>query len=138
MTKTEIYSDFLTTEGYRPSLDKDGDLTFKHERINFILFANEKDEEFFKLMIPFFWPIESEEERERAARVMHRLNAEYKAAKFYPIDGDVCVCVECFFETPEHFKKVFGRCIDLLAAAMREFRQHMREETPSKPPLAEA
>ena len=101
MTKTELYSDYLTQEGYRPSLDKDGDLTFKHERINFILFANEKDEEFFKLMIPFFWPIESEEERERAGRVMHRLNAEYKAAKFYPIDDDVCVCVECFFETPD-------------------------------------
>ena len=32
MTKTESYLEFLTAEGYRPALDDDKDITFKHER----------------------------------------------------------------------------------------------------------
>ncbi len=138
MTKTEIYLEFLNTEGYRPALDEDQDITFKHERINYILFPNEKDETFFRLMIPFFWELETPEENERASKVMMKLNADYKAAKFYVMQNDVCVAAEAFYSKPEDVKPLIGRYIDLLASAMREFRQLMREEAPPAPPLAQA
>jgi hypothetical protein len=137
MTKTEIYMNWLTEQGYRPELDKDGDVAFKHERINFVLFSNEKDETFFRLMVPFFWELESEEETERATKTIMKLNTDYKAAKFYIMQEDVCVAIESFYQKPEDVFPVLGRQIDLLASAMREFRQLMREEAP-KPPLAQA
>jgi hypothetical protein len=139
MTKVETYMDILRTEGYRPELDQDGDVAFKHERIHFVVFANEKDEQFFRLMIPYFWPIESDEERARATKYIMQLNLEYKAAKFYLVrDGtDVCVVIEAFYAKPEDVKPVLGRCIDLSASAMREFQSLMRDSAP-KPPTAEA
>ena len=138
MTKTESYLEFLTAEGYRPALDDDKDITFKHERISFILFPNEKDETFFRLMIPFFWELETPEETERATGVMMKLNADYKAAKFYIMQNDVCVAAEAFYSKPDDAKPLIGRYIDLLSSAMREFRQTMRDEAPPAPPLAQA
>ena len=138
MTKTESYLEFLTAEGYRPALDDDKDITFKHERICFILFPNEKDDTFFRLMIPFFWELETPEETERATNVMMKLNADYKAAKFYIMQNDVCVAAEAFYSKPDDAKPLIGRYIDLLSSAMREFRQTMRDEAPPSPPLAQA
>ena len=137
MQKTEMYQEHLRGEGYRPEIDKDGDIVFKHERITFVLFANEDDEQYFKLMVPYFWELETPEETERAVRVMTRLNREYKAAKFCQTGDDVSLFVECFYEHPEQCKPVFARYVDLLAAAMREFKQLMLEEAP-RPPIAEA
>ncbi len=137
MTKTETYMAWLNEQGYRPELDNDQDISFKHERINFVLFANEKDETFFRLMVPYFWELESEEETERATKVIMKLNTDYKAAKFYIMQNDVCVAIENFYGKIEDVFPVLGRQIDLLASAMREFRQLMREEAP-KPPLAQA
>ncbi len=137
MTKTETYMAWLNEQGYRPELDNDQDIAFKHERINFVLFANEKDETFFRLMVPFFWELETEEETERATKVIMKLNTDYKAAKFYIMQNDVCVAIESFYGQVEDVFPVLGRQIDLLASAMREFRQVMREEAP-KPPLAQA
>jgi hypothetical protein len=138
MTKTELFLEYLTTEGYRPSLDEDQDITFKHERINYILFPNEKDDTFFRLMIPFFWELETPEETERATKVMMKLNADYKAAKFYVMQNDVCVAAEAFYAKPEDVKPLLGRYIDLLASAMREFRQLMRDEPAPSTPMAQA
>jgi hypothetical protein len=138
MTKTELFLEYLTTDGYRPTLDEDNDISFKHERINYILFPNEKDETFFRLMIPFFWELETPEETERAMKVMMKLNADYKAAKFYVMQNDVCVAAEAFYAKPEDVKTLLGRYIDLLASAMREFRQLMRDEAPPAAPLAQA
>ncbi|MFN3267530.1 MAG: YbjN domain-containing protein [Deinococcales bacterium] len=137
MTKTEGYINWLTEQGYRPEIDKDGDVTFKHERIHFVLFSNEKDEAFFRLMVPFFWELESEEETERASKVIMKLNSDYKAAKFYIVQVGVCVVIESFYAKYDDVFPVLGRQIDLLASAMREFCQTMREEAP-KPPLAQA
>jgi hypothetical protein len=137
MTKTDSYLEYLRQEGYRPELDNDNDIVFKHERITFVLFANEDDEAYFKLMIPFFWKLESAEETDRAIRFMNQLNTEYKAAKFCPTGDNVSVFAECFYDQPDQYKPVFARYVDLLATAMREFRQLMLEESP-KPPVAEA
>jgi Putative bacterial sensory transduction regulator len=138
MTKTQIYLDYLREEGYRPELDKDGDVVFKHERVTFIIFANEDDEQYFKMMIPYFWELETAEETDRAMRVMMRLNREYKAAKFCETGEDVSLFVECFYETADGFKSVFARYVDLLSSALREFRQLMQEETPQARPIAQA
>ena len=138
MTKTQMYLDYLREEGYRPELDKDGDVVFKHERVTFIIFANEDDEQYFKMMVPYFWELETAEETDRAVRVMMRLNREYKAAKFCETGEDVSLFVECFYDTADGFKSVFARYVDLLSSALREFRQLMQEETPQARPIAQA
>jgi hypothetical protein len=117
MTKTQLYMDYLREEGYRPELDKDGDVVFKHERVTFIIFANEDD---------------------RAMRVMMRLNRAYKAAKFCETGEDVSLFVECFYAQADGFKPVFARYVDLLSSALREFRQLMVEEKPHERPVAQA
>jgi hypothetical protein len=138
MTKTETYMAWLNEQGYRPELDNDQDISFKHERINFVLFANEKDETFFRLMVPYFWELETEEETQKATTTIMKLNTDYKAAKFYIMQNDVCVAIECFYAKIEDVFPILGRQIDLLASAMREFRQLMREDTTPKPPMAQA
>lgn len=61
--RTELYRNFLAEEGYAARIDDDGDVVFKCERMTFFISADEDDEDFFSLVCPHFWPIDSEEAR---------------------------------------------------------------------------
>ena len=59
--------DFLQEEGYRPSQDEDGDIVFKHEAVTYLLFVEEEDTNYFRLVYPAFWEISTPDEEEKAA-----------------------------------------------------------------------
>ncbi|MCL6595365.1 MAG: hypothetical protein K6V73_04045, partial [Firmicutes bacterium] len=57
--RAQGYLEFLAEEGYRPRLDADGDVVFKVEGGAYYILLDE-DEEFFRLIYPNFWPLETE------------------------------------------------------------------------------
>ena len=126
-TKADLYLEYLREEGYRPELDADGDVKFKHEGRTYYLLVEEEDRPYFRLIAPYFWSIESEEERERALRVMANVNADLKVVKIYPTREDTTASVELFLVPIESFRAVFPRCMSLLANAVSRFIQGMRE-----------
>jgi hypothetical protein len=57
-----IYLDFLSKEGYRPRINEDGDIDFKHEGTEYTVEIIEDDSQYFRLCCAI-WPIEGAEER---------------------------------------------------------------------------
>ncbi len=121
-----MYYEFLKEEGYVPRYDADGDIVFKVEGMSYVLFPSEDDDEYFRLSLPNFWKIESDEERQRALVAACRVNAEIKVVKVYPVADNVWASVEMLFDPPDAFKPVFSRALRVIRAGVEHFASIMR------------
>ena len=124
--RAEMYRGFLAEEGYVPKIDGDGDVTFKYEGGGYFIGVDEKDEEFFRLVFPSFWSIESEVEREKVAKAALQATAETKVAKVFPVRDNTWASIEMFCSPPEAFKAVFRRSLSALQASVESFREGMQ------------
>jgi hypothetical protein len=124
-----MYSDFLDKEGYKPSIDSDGDVVFKVERRTFWIDVDEKDPESFRIVFSNFWEIESLAEKLKVYEVMNFINRTTKVAKVFlsPREDDVSMDANIFVKEPEDFKFHFPRMLDLLLYEIDEFREKMNQ-----------
>jgi hypothetical protein len=125
--KLDLYSNYLRSEGYVPEVDKDGDLVFKVEGGTYVLFTHEDDPEYFFILFPSFWPIESEKERSEAYVAANLATAKTKVAKVYVLGDNVSASVELLFGDPEQFKPIFRRALSMLRGAVGMFAEKMKE-----------
>jgi len=122
-----LYRDFLDGEGYRPQIDGDGDVAFKHEGGNYVIIIDDDDDEFFRLVYPGFWEIENEPERAKVAQAALHATAQTKVAKVFPVRDNTWASIEMFCSPPETVKTVFRRCLSALRAGVEKFKTAMRE-----------
>lgn len=125
--RAQMYKDFLSEEGYAPKLDEDGDVAFKCEGLNYLILIDEDDDEYFHLVFPGFWPIESEAEREQVLQAAAQATANTKVAKVFPVRDTTWAAIEMFCDPPESFKPVFRRSMSALRAGVQSFVDKMRE-----------
>jgi hypothetical protein len=133
MTRTDIYMEFLAEEGFRPKLDEDGDITFRCEGKTFLIFRSHGDEQLFRLGALWIWPIESEEERQRALVAAAETTAQLKVVKVFPMNDDIWATVELLFEEPGQVRAVFPRALALCQAGVEQFGSKMRESAVPEP-----
>ena len=126
MSKSEMFLEYLRQEGYAPRFEDD-DVIFKYEGKTFLLNCDEEDKSFFRLLLPAFWEIESEEEERRALKAINAVNLRMKVIKVFSIHQNVWASVELFLDPFESFKLVLDRCLDLLVSGMHDFRKAMSE-----------
>lgn len=124
--KVRVLSEYLRGEGYLPSVDEDNDIVFKHEGASYIIVLDDKDDEFFRIVFPNFWPIESEPEREKVGRAALAATAAIKVAKVFPVSDNVWATIELFSSDIENSKAVFSRSMLALRAAVRKFAEAMQ------------
>jgi hypothetical protein len=126
--RTRMYRDFLLREGYAPTVDRDGDVSFKYEGRTYYILAQDDDEMFFRLIYPNFWSIESESERAKVKAAALYANAQTKVVKVFPVEDNTWATIEMFFCPPEAFKAVFHRALRALSAGIEAFRSKMNED----------
>ncbi|GHU24074.1 hypothetical protein FACS1894164_09820 [Spirochaetia bacterium] len=121
-----MYLNYLQEEGYRPNIDEDGDVHFKSEGDNYYIIVNDDDPEFFQLLYPNFWEIESEDERIDVALAASYATMQTKVAKIYLTDyDDTSVSVEIYLNNPEDFKTMFPRMLSAIDTALNAFYEWM-------------
>lgn len=125
--KQDFYMEFLREEGYRPQIDEDGDIVFKHESQSYLLFIEESDSGYFRLVFPAFWEISSPDEEEKASQIIMTINAEMKVVKLYQLADKMWAAVEMFCDPMENCKSVFQRCLRVLQLSSNRFCEQMRE-----------
>lgn len=122
----DMYVRFLQSEGYHPELDKDGDVVFKSEGKVYLIIADEKDPNYFRLIFPNFWSIDSEAERQKVLVAADYATGRTKVAKVHTVQNNVWASTEMFFGKPEQFKEVFSRAMSALQASVANFVEKMR------------
>lgn len=120
------YLDFLAAEGFRPEVDEEGDIRFRHEGRTLFLFRDEKDSDYFRIALPGAWECESAEEEARALAAVNAVNRDLKTVKCVLVDGVVWITVEQFYDRPEAFRPVFPRLLDVIGSAKWQLRERMR------------
>jgi hypothetical protein len=126
----KLYLGVLADEGYAPELDSDGDVRFKHEGKNYFIEVREDDPFFFRVVLPNFWEIESDEEHVRAIRAANAVTGDIPVAKVFGLRGDTWCAVEMFLPSQESFEPVFNRCLLVIQQAVNHFTVLMREGFP--------
>jgi predicted aspartyl protease len=127
----QLYLDYLAGEGYRPTVDSDGDVIFKDEGKTYYIEVDTNDAEYFRLVFPNFWEIESDAERERVIRAANYATMKTKVAKVYMrSDGkDTVASIEMFLSQPEQFKAVFPRAMSALRSSVNNFVEAMKQSS---------
>ncbi|KOO23014.1 secreted protein [Chrysochromulina tobinii] len=111
----KLYVDFLTEEGYKPTVDSDGDVMFKKEGLLYYIFPERNDPQHFRIVLPNIWKIEDETERLQVLTACDFANSKTKVVKiFTTVKKNVWVSAELFVNKPEDFKPLFDRCISAI------------------------
>ena len=87
---------------------------------------SEKGDEFFRLVYPNFWEIESDEERIKAYIAASTATANVKVVKVHPQGDNVWASIEMFISPMENFQAVFARSMSALQSGIKRFRDEMK------------
>jgi hypothetical protein len=127
----DVYFKYLTDQGYRPEYDKDGDVSFKKEGGTYLIMVDEKDEQFFQLAYPNFWPLKSDEERKRALEASNFANTKTKVTKVsVTANNNVWANIELFVAKREDFIPVLDRALSAIGTGIKRFAEKMKEGEP--------
>lgn len=122
-----LYMETLAEEGYRPKLDEDGDIVFKSEGRTLYIRMYPDDPEYMQLVLPNFWKIESETEREMALLAANHATRVTKVAKVFVTKANTCASIEMFLPEPALFGKILNRSVVALRNGAEHFAEKMQE-----------
>ncbi len=123
-----MYMEYLKSEGYPAELDDDGDVLFKFEGNTYFIQIDPNDTEFFRIVLPNFWPLKDDNERQKVLEALNYANAESKTAKVFIVRDNVWASIEIFVATPEDFKSIFKRSMSALQYGVYNFVMKMKEK----------
>jgi hypothetical protein len=126
--RQRIYMAHLRAEGYTPTIDDDGYISFKREGYTYYIYIDSTDPSFLFIQLPTIKTINSDADMIRAADAISYANRRTKVAKAYIAgspDQWVSIGAEAFLENPDHFAVLFGRLMTGISAAKENFESNM-------------
>ena len=127
----DMYVEYLKSEGYLPTVDKDGDVVFKYEGSTYFISVDEDDPQFFEVIYPTFWELDSEREKALAQKVALKVTNSTKGIKVFLSrrETNVSISSETFLKNPEDFKDFFPRILNIIPFARKKFIEGMRGDS---------
>jgi hypothetical protein len=120
MSKLQTYRDYLTKQGYCPQAHDDY-VAFNYQGGTYLLPAEDQDPTYFRLILPNFWPIASEQERTRANAAACDVTASLKGVKVFPLGNAISATVEIFLPHQDAWTEVFARALHVLQLGAHSF-----------------
>lgn len=125
--REKIILKYLKEQGYHVKVDKDGDIVFKCESMNLAIIVDDDDEDFFRLILPNFWEIESEAELDQVLLASSEINHEIKLIKITTSDMETHANVEMLITSAQDIIKIFEKSLRCIQHATYRFSEKMRE-----------
>jgi hypothetical protein len=122
----ELFIDVLEMINVEGEIDGDGDVQFEYQDHSYFLEVNENDTEFYRLVLPNIWPIESELERLKVFKAIDEVNKTKKVVKAYTTNDNVWITVEMFMDKPDNFIGSFERQFEVINGAVELFVEKMQ------------
>jgi hypothetical protein len=124
-----MYMSYLRGQGYSPTVDEDGDVAFGSDDLTFYIIVNADDPEYFNLMFPTIYSVDTQQERQRAADAISEVNRKRKVAKLYMNSQETRISAgaEVFLRTPGDFEGTFTRMLSNVLLAAKDFLEIMED-----------
>lgn len=113
--------EYLSTEGFRPSINADGEIMFHFEGKICYLQTDAADREYVRLVIVNFCPIADEADRVRITAAAQEATCSTKVIKIFTQDDDTWCAAQLLLPEPERFSEVLNRTLSAIRAALRTF-----------------
>jgi hypothetical protein len=121
----DMYMAYLAEMDKSPFVDQDGDVQFRHGGLTYFIDVDEGDTEYFAVMLPNSWMIESEAEKQRILEACNEVNATSKVVKAQIINDNVWFTTEVFLADPADFRAIFPRILTAISDATDLFIEIM-------------
>ena len=124
----QTYMSYLQTEGYNPNITQAGNVRFRREGKFYIVYVDEKDPEYFRLVLSFSAEDKSAQARLRRLEGANVATTETKVVKAYiDSDGDPNFACEMFLIVPGDFKTHLSRLLRALDTAYDKYNRKVQE-----------
>jgi hypothetical protein len=121
----ETYTAHLSNEGFRPELTASGNVRFRREGRSYIIYADENDPTYFRMVVAFSAEDKSAQARLRRLEGCNTSSLEVKVVKcFLDSDGDPNFSAEMFMVVPGDFKTALTR---LLRASDNAYDKYLKK-----------
>jgi hypothetical protein len=118
----ETYSTFLASEGFRPEITNSGNVRFRREGRAYVIYVDENDPTFFRLVLAFSADDKSAAMRQRRLEGINTASSEVKVIKsFLDSDGDPTFAAEMFLVVPGDFKSTLSRLLRAMDNAYEKY-----------------
>lgn len=119
---TAEYLEFVKGEGFVPSIDKDGDITFKVEgKSHYLEVYGEEFPQYFAIFRVVGFP--EDEDRDKAREVVNTVNSRIRSVKAVLYDKYIYYSIEVSAVDSETFKCLFSRYVSQLDSAVDLFAE---------------
>ena len=112
--------DYLRVEGYVPTIDEDGDISFKKEGDLYFVFLDEKESAPFYLTFTLGRNMTEGYDMDKAMVIAFEIEG-YKGVKMKLYNNGIQTRSEMFFQNITHFNDIFKRTSEIMLFAMNEF-----------------
>lgn len=122
------YTEFLSSEGYKPELTQSGNVRFRREGRSYVIFADEKDPTYFRMVLAFSADDKSAQARVKRLEGCNVASGEVKVIKAYlDDDGDPNFSAEMFLVVPGDFKTTLNRLLRAMDNAYEKYSKKVAE-----------
>jgi hypothetical protein len=124
-----VYMQYLKSEGYAPTIDSNGtDIDFKYQGGYYYISIDAKDPQYFCLVYPNFYELDSRSVRNDAAIAASHVSANKKVVKVWltPDDKNVCISTEIYLKDPSDISAFLSRMLSAIASAREDFMKEMQ------------
>jgi len=124
------FLDFLANDGFRPSLNSDGEIMFHFEGKICYLQTTADDAEYLRIIIVNFRPVADAADLARVNAAAQDATGGTKVVKIFTLDGDTWCVAEFLLPEPSRFVDVFPRTLSAMRAALRTFEKSLAGKAP--------
>jgi len=124
-TMRKTFLAFLASDGFRPSINSDGEIMFHFEGKICYLQTTADDPEYMRVIIVNFRPVAGDDDLARVTAAAHDATAGTKVIKIFTLDGDTWCVAEFLLPDPMRFTDVFPRTLSAMRAALRTFEKSL-------------
>jgi hypothetical protein len=124
----QTYMSYLNAEGYNPNITQAGNVRFRREGKFYIIYVDEKDPEYFRLVLSFSADDKTPQARNRRIEGANLATTETKVVKAYiDSDGDPNFACEMFLIVPGDFKTHMSRLLRAMDTAYEKYNKKIAE-----------
>ncbi|MBL8341644.1 MAG: hypothetical protein JNL30_09260 [Rubrivivax sp.] len=124
----QTYMSYLQTEGFNPNITQAGNVRFRREGKFYIIYVDEKDPEYFRLVLSFSAEDKSAQARSRRLEGANLATNETKVVKAYvDNDGDPNFACEMFLIVPGDFKTHLPRLLRAMDTAYEKYNKKIAD-----------
>ena len=124
----QTFSAYLSAEGFNPNITQAGNVRFRREGKFYIIYVDEKDPEYFRLVLSFSADDKTPQGRLRRVEGANLATTETKVVKAYiDSDGDPNFACEMFLIVPGDFKTHMSRLLRAIDTAYEKYNKKIAE-----------